>query len=121
MVGSGAIKQRGVNFYLDNRFYMMTSLDTERFNAFSYTTASVNTWYLFTGAYHPINGNSIYVNGILEAENQFTTRASIIIIIIIYFLSTRFTDNNIYNYVRGLTSIAVPPIFSVIVLLLKEG
>ena len=76
VVGSGAIKQRGVNFYLDNRFYMMTSLDTERFNAFSHSMASVNTWYLFTGAYHPMKVNSVYVNGILEAENQFTARAS---------------------------------------------
>ena len=72
VVGSGAIKQRGVNFFLDNRFYMLTSLYTESFNAFSHSMASVNNWYLFTGAYHPINGNSVYMNGILEAENQFT-------------------------------------------------
>ena len=71
VVGSGAIFQRGVNIFLLNYFSMMTSLDDQRFYAWSTTVPVVNTWYLVTGTYHPTDGNSVYVNGILEAENRF--------------------------------------------------
>ena len=37
------------------------------------------------------------------------------------FSFTRFTDNDICKYVRGFTSVVVPPILYVIVLLSKEG
>ena len=77
VVGSGAIFQRGVDiFSLASRFSMMVSLDDQRFYAWSTTTAVVDTWYLVTGTYHPTDGNSVYVNGILEAENRFDTPAN---------------------------------------------
>ena len=71
VVGSGAIFQRGVNIWLQNHFSMMTTLDDRRFYAWSTTVPVVNTWYLITGTYHPTDGDSVYLNGILEAENRF--------------------------------------------------
>ena len=75
VVGSGAIKQRGVNIFLQNQFSMMTTLDDRRFYAWSTTNPVINTWYLVTGTYEPMNGNSVYINGILEAENKFDSAA----------------------------------------------
>ena len=71
VLGSGSIKQRGVNIWLHNKMAMQTSLDTQRFLVYSVSTVTANRWHLFTGMYHPTNGNSIYLDGILRAENRF--------------------------------------------------
>ena len=71
VLGSGSIKQRGVNVWLHNNMAMQTSLDTQRFLVYSMSTVTANRWHLLTGMYHPTNGNSIYLDGILQAENRF--------------------------------------------------
>ena len=71
ILGSGSIKQRGVNVWLHNNMAMQTSLDTQRFLVYSVSTVTANRWHLFTGMYHPTNGNSIYLDGVLQAENRF--------------------------------------------------
>ena len=71
VLGSGSIKQRGINIWLHNNMAMQTSLDTQRFLVYSVSPVTANRWHLFTGMYHPTNGNSIYLDGILQAENRF--------------------------------------------------
>ena len=42
-----------------------------RFDAVSSTNLSPNNWYHVTGSYHPVDGASISINGILEGTNKF--------------------------------------------------
>ena len=69
--GTGSIKQRGVNIWLNNKMALQTSLDAQRFLIFTVSTVTANRWHLFTGMYHPTDGNSVYLDGILQAENRF--------------------------------------------------
>ena len=79
VVSTGTIKQRGISllYKTDNKIRTLVTLDDRRFEALFVSTLLVNaSWYHVTGSYDVTDGASIFINGIMEKENQFENQQS---------------------------------------------